>query len=396
MKFNQWTFGLAAVGVVSLASVASAEEKMSAVQALTPTTISGYVNTSAQWNPGTGNANLPAYKFNTGKADGFNLDVVKLTVEKALDEAQWAAGYKVDLLFGPDATIYNTSSKLLGTGTTSDFAIKQAYVALQTPILPNGLTFKMGVFDSIIGYESFDAGSNPNYTRSYGHTLEPQTHTGVLAMYRLTDNVQVAAGVADTFGPSINQRANPPKAESYKTYMGSITITAPESMGVLGGSALYAGVVNGFSTLLVNHDQTSWYAGATLKTPVTGLRVGASYDYLGVSQQPLLPANTTVWVNSLAGYASYQATEKLSLHARGEYLWRTDFAGFAKGQVGGFPASKVLALTGTLQYDLWQNVISRLEVRWDHAANGTKVFGGTSSPTRKNALLLAANVIYKF
>jgi len=37
-----------------------------------------------------------------------------------------------------------------------------------------------------------------------------------------------------------------------------------------------------------------------------------------------------------------------------------------------------------------------LEVRWDHAANGTKVFGGTSSPTRKNALLLAANVIYKF
>jgi hypothetical protein len=251
MKFNQWTLGLAAVGVVSLASVASAEEQMSAVQALTPTTIGGYVNTSAQWNPGTGNANLPAYKFNNkNKADGFNLDVVKLTVEKALDEAQWAAGYKVDLLFGPDANVYGTASSPLAAGTFNDFAIKQAYVALQTPILPNGLTFKMGVFDSVVGYESFDAGSNPNYTRSYGHTIEPQTHTGLLAMYRLSDAVSVAAGIADTFGPSINQRANivaPTKAESYKTYMGSITITAPESMGALAGSALYAGVVNGFS-----------------------------------------------------------------------------------------------------------------------------------------------------
>jgi len=27
--------------------------------------ISGYVDTSAHWNPGTGNANPPAYAFNT-------------------------------------------------------------------------------------------------------------------------------------------------------------------------------------------------------------------------------------------------------------------------------------------------------------------------------------------
>ncbi|MFO1511436.1 MAG: hypothetical protein U1F83_00740 [Verrucomicrobiota bacterium] len=49
MKFNKWTLGLAAVGTVSLPSIAQAEEKVSVVQtALSSTTISGYVDTS--WN----------------------------------------------------------------------------------------------------------------------------------------------------------------------------------------------------------------------------------------------------------------------------------------------------------------------------------------------------------
>jgi hypothetical protein len=51
-----------------------------------------------------------------------------------------------------------------------------------------------------------------------------------------------------------------------------------------------------------------------------------------------------------------------------------------------------------VQYDLWKNVISRLELRWDHSLSGREAFGGTNpgQPNRDNALLLAANVIYKF
>ena len=48
MKFNKWTVGLAAVGLVSLTSAARADEKPSAVQtALSNTTISGDVSASA-------------------------------------------------------------------------------------------------------------------------------------------------------------------------------------------------------------------------------------------------------------------------------------------------------------------------------------------------------------
>ena len=63
MKYNKWTLCLAASGVVSLGSVIQAEEaqkQMSQVMtAVAATTLSGYVDTSAIWKFGTGNANLP-------------------------------------------------------------------------------------------------------------------------------------------------------------------------------------------------------------------------------------------------------------------------------------------------------------------------------------------------
>lgn len=385
MKINKWTMGLAGLGLVSLASVAQAEEtSVPLMTALSSTVISGYVDVSAVWNPGTGNANPAPVSFNAGKQDGFNLNVVGLTLEKPLDEGTWSAGYKADLLFGPDATGYNTS---VGAAA-GDFGIKQAYVALRAPV-GNGLDFKVGVFDTPIGYESFTGYRNPNYTRSYGYTIAPTQHTGVLASYQFNEVVGISAGAANTLASGINTRS--PRAESSKTYMASITLTAPESLGVLAGSAFYAGIVDGFAGN-AGDDQTSYYVGATVATPVAGLRLGAAYDH--VSNFGAMGAGFGSFVSNgghasaTALYASFQASEKLSLHARGEY---------AKVSTVGDDA-KILALTGTVQYDLWQNVISRLEVRWDHSANGNPAFGGTvpGTPTKKNEVMVAANLIYKF
>jgi hypothetical protein len=107
MKYNNWTIALAAGALVSLAPAAVAEEKVnSVVTALSATTLSGYVDTSAQWNFGTGNAHLPDYKFGgASKADGFNFNVVQLRIEKPMSEEEWAAGYRVDLWAGPDANV---------------------------------------------------------------------------------------------------------------------------------------------------------------------------------------------------------------------------------------------------------------------------------------------------
>src|ERR1700722_7792565 len=160
MKFNKWTVGLAAVGAVSLASVARAEEKASSVMtAVSSTTLSGYVDTSMEWNPGTG-THQPAYAFGDGKQDGFNLDAVDIRISKDMDESEWAAGYMIDIFTGAADTQYTGS------------IIRQAYVSLRTPV-GNGIDWKIGLMDNIIGYESTDAPSDPNFTRSYGYTLLP-------------------------------------------------------------------------------------------------------------------------------------------------------------------------------------------------------------------------------
>ena len=433
MKIKQWTAGLAVAGLVSFPTFGSDQEPPSAMLTLLDSTsISGYVNTSAHWNPGTRNVLVPAYSYNRiNKQDGFNLNVIKLSIEKPLGHAESAAGYKVDLLFGPDANSLGTGGldpgavagggpggpgPLGGQEGVSDFNIKQAYVALRAP-LGNGLDFKVGVFDSVIGFEGFDATSNPNYTRSYGYSIEPTTHTGVLATYQFSEIVAVSAGVANTFGPLINEKAwnqtERNKAESYKTYMGSIELIAPGDFGFLKGSSLYLGVVNGWNVNSPTPSrsaatpptypavQTSWYAGMMLNTPIDALRVGAAFDYAGVSKQSLpgAPTISSGYRNASSAYVSYQATEKLSFHGRGEYFTQTS----ARARLA-LP-SKVIATTVTLQYDLWKNVLSRLEVRWDHQADGFGKAYGAINPappisglggTRRNAWLLAGNVIYKF
>jgi hypothetical protein len=393
MKVNKWTIGLAAAGLVSLPSGAQSEEKASPLMtALSSTTIGGYVSSSVWWVPGTGNANLPTFAYGgPAKADGFNLDVVKLSIERPLDEGQWSAGYKADVLFGPDANALNTGS---AGASVQDFAIKQAYVALRAPA-GNGLDLKLGVWDTIIGYETFDSGNNPNYTRSYGYTIEPTTHTGLLATYQLSEMLGIAAGMANTFGPTINGRAHPPTgnhAESYKTYMGSVAFTAPESMGFMQGSTLYAGVINGFDSAIAD-DRTHWYLGGTVATPVTGLKLGASFDYTTADlddTNPNGPAHP--YIGAYAAYLSFAASEKLSFHARGEYA----NADAAVASVLG--TTKVFALTGTVQYDLWKNVLSRLEARWDHSANGNEAYGddGLGNANKKNNFIFAANLVYKF
>ena len=427
MKFNKWTLGLAALGAVSLTSAARADEKQSAVQtALSNTTISGSVSASAQvaLDPNAlAYHNSVAYPipFQYGKQDGFNLDVVRLTIAKPEDESPWASGYQVDLMFGPDAVGYNNSPG----ASNSDIAIKQAYVTLRTPV-GNGIDWKIGVFDTIIGYEVTDAGNNPNYTRSWGYAVEPTEHTGILGTYKINDMFTVSAGIANTLTAGINSRNTSNSGSGLngtgqasdwkKTVMGSVAMTAPSSWGWAAGSQAYVGAVYGFSSGgsvgnfgggtggnsgYAAGDQFNGYAGITLNTPCKALTVGAAFDYvqnLGGGQNYSSDNYSThndVYVVGL--YTTYKVTDKLSLNARGEYMHGESIHAYTgKGSYSYSYGSDAFELTGTVEYDLWANVVSRVEVRWDHLAQGTSSIGRGNSDMNRSALGLYANVIYKF
>ena len=351
MKFNKWTVALAAAGLVSIGHNAQAEEGY--ISALSKTTLSGFVDTSLSLSEGGGDTALPGRVLYQGaeKMNGFNLDVVQLSLASPMDESDWAAGYAVDLLLGPDASFYSTSIGGNGAADQDDVAVRQAYVNTRVPV-GNGLDLKLGVFDAIIGYEGFSNRDNPNYSRNMAYNLQPFNHTGVLAGYQVNDLISVQAGVANTGGSAIADRADSTGAVSY---MGSVAVEAPDSFGALAGATLYVGLMRFGGT--GGEEQENIYIGSTIPTPIEGLSLGAAYD--GISGA----ADADVF----AGYASYQATDKMSLHGRIEYLdgdhgvLINSFDG-----AGNAVDDEMLSLTGTVQYDLWENVLTRAEVRWDN------------------------------
>jgi len=402
MKINEWTLGLAAVGVVSLASVAQADEaKLVPLNtALSSTTISGYVDTSAMWNPGTGgNVNVAPYAFNAGKHDGFNLNLVDIKISKPIDEGKFSAGYTADLMYGPDSAIINPSGG-------SSAAIREAHVDLSVPV-GNGLVFQVGRFGNLLGYESTTSYSNPNYTRSYAWTLEPTLHDGILATYKVNDVVTGQIGVANTVTTgAINSQNTSGRfgsvIDSQKAVVSLLTLTAPESFGSMKGSAFYAGVDYGAgasgTAKADGKEKTHLYLGTTINTPIKELTFGAAYDSIWHMD---IGGVDTGYASAIAGYSSYKITDKATFSVRGEYA-HGDFLSALDGYTAAFPPKGkdfegVFAATGTFDYSLWANVVTRLEARWDHATDGSSPFGGTfGAPNRKNELTLAMNVIYKF
>jgi hypothetical protein len=366
------------------------------------------VDTSAIWKFGTGHQLVGRSYDGAAKQDGFNLNVVKVQLEKPLKaEDNWAAGYNVGLLYGPDANTLATTSSLGRWANRSDFAIKNAYVAVRLPV-HNGLDLKMGVWDSLVGYEVFEAGNNPNYSRSFAYAIEPKQHTGLLASFRVSDMLSLSAGIANggglqmttsgarynvTFDNKINKRST---VESLKSYMGSVTLTAPESLGAFKGATLYAGIVNTPVSARDDNfagaapDVVNYYVGATLPLGIEGLSLGACYDYRGSSKDKAANIHST-WANAVSGYLCYQATEKLKFCNRLEYATGSDGTWYFNPKHA--EKNQLLGETITVEYDLWANVVSRLELRWDHDLRGDGIF---NDGTDRNALSLALNLIYKF
>lgn len=405
MKFNKWTLGLAAVGAVSMASAVRADEaKMSAVQtALSNTTISGFVDIGIQGNFGNQSVNstLPPYANNSygedGQRnpirDGFSLNAVNIAIDRPLDDSSWSAGYHVELNTGVGAisgvslanNFDNGTSDMAGSQNEGNLVVRQAYITMRTP-LGNGIDWKLGVFDGITGYESNTGYKNPNYTRSYGYIINPTTFTGILGTYQVISGVSVSAGVANRgnyqgFGQNNNDNTGTGTAIAQKDFIFATSLTAPESWGWLKGSALNAGTVQSFD----NNGVDIYSVNLSLATPVAGLKVGVAWDALN---SRVIPADFNIY----GVYATYQATDKLAFNLRGEFVDGTD----ADGGKGSNPFNNLgrgEEVTATIEYNLWANMLTRVEFRWDHA-EFTHPY--SNSETGANAFLLAFNAVYKF
>jgi hypothetical protein len=330
-----------------------------------------------------------------------------------LGEESWSSGYRVDLLFGPDAIGYNPSA---GLESDSELAIKQAYVDVMFP-MGNGLEMKMGVFNTLVGYEVFESYQNPNYSRSFGWQLEPIQHTGLLLNYQLTEGLGISGGVANTWYWGNNYRS--PRGETDKSFMASISLEAPDSWGSMSGSSLYVGVVEGFGNNSYNRgdgnpsykNTASFYAGGSLLTPVDGLAIGAAFDYRW-DGETVVPVGGTYpltgpdnWAYAIAGYVTFAASEKWNLALRADWTSGSDGTWYDAGIAGASDQqNRLFALTATADYALWANVLTRFEVRWDRSLTDDSPYGGDLDPNNggwdkdpdQAAVTLAANLVFVF
>jgi hypothetical protein len=365
MKMNKWTVGLAAAGVVSLASTAQAEEN-SVLTSLGSTVLSGSVE--ASYIGGFSSDN------NLYSDGGFGAHGASLSVGSPLGGGDYAAGYNVELLLGQRAASF--------AGAGDEFLLKNANVGMSLPF-GNGIDLTLGLFDTIVGYEVEASASNPNVMRSYGYGIEPFTHTGLLASTSIAEGLNFSAALInqfdstdDTEGSNPNNASNDGHAQL--GYGLAVEYTLPDSLGFLAGNSVYVGYVNGNddgnvatgdTTGVATNDNSLLYIGANVNTPIEGLSLGLAYDDREWS--------TNDWeAQTFAVYGQYALSDSTSVGLR------YDTGEFDTGATGEDSAQMI---TVTLNHQLWDNLTTRFEVGYENGAgalltNALQTAGGNFDP----------------
>ncbi len=396
--------GLCTAAIVGLGSVgASAEEKIApkTLEFLEATTISGYVQASYVLNVDGGaadnnrrNGRDPGYTSGTyvnhwrafDNDEGFTLNAIKLVLEKPLGEGDWAAGYRVDLLFGDDATQLNRAEGSSGPFFDADddnpeeqgmgLYLEQGYVAFRVPV-GNGIDFKFGRFVALSGYEVIEGPANLNFSRGLLFTFaEPLGYTGILAAHRWNDTFDTQIGLVngwnswsedDNVSPALITR------QGFRNSSGTFSLGVSTFLGDARTSdTAFGGIGTSASTLRYVNGVMNW-------KPTEKVLIGAD-SVFGVQQKAVNNHHTEqFW--GVGAYGKVQATEKVYLAGRAEYLHarhgaifginRSGFDPNIVGDPGAGSSPKPVntwEVTGTIGIDVWKNLLMRFEGRVDQAS----------------------------
>jgi hypothetical protein len=390
-------------------------------------TLSGYVDVSyteqfGGRGTGFGGNQAIGHQFDVNN-NNFNVQAVKIALEKALpDKNEWAAGFRIDTIYGADARslgdagFSNLSSGGASSVGNSTFALEQALVKFRIPV-GNGLDIYAGKFVTFLGYEVIESPANLNFSRGLLFTNAiPLTHTGVYADYKFNDTFEAKFGVVDGWNNSISPgstgAANTTDQQNDypfggKAITGQLNITAPGKNANICQSFIYSpggenygagsfdnGPVAVYdiwgnwnptfvkdSALTLGFNVDFGYNGAAggvgfgnpngVSQGNNPAGLGAGTDFGGVA------GDSNTWYG-VALYASYKLNKVITLSARGEYL-HGDAAEVPKFGPAGTNTDD-FSETLTASFAVWDNLLTRVEYRYDHVVNGT-VFNNLGATT---------------
>ncbi len=338
------------------------------VSAMSPITLSGFVEASYFYDVANSHDSHPAgYLWNT-TLNSFTLNKVKVTLaSQGVDKTKWDAAYRASLIFGQDAPIVNTGSGIAGFA-----AVREAYVELNVPV-GTGLDIKAGELISLLNWESGDGGAvNANFSQGYQwyYTGNPPD-AGVQMSYDFNDKVGLKARLQ-------NGLYNGPVATGPKTFMGGLYLNPDKktTLAFLG----FAGRQN-FPGIYWDIYGGS-FLGSRQLCETYNLTFATEFDWFQFANSPIAPPGASdghFW--SIGGWLTADFTPKVGIGLRAEFLndptgFGTIFNSPAPGSDAAFPGAiyttgegqELSSVTLTLDWKPVPAIKIQPEIRWNHSS----------------------------
>jgi hypothetical protein len=299
-------------------------------------------------------------------ANSFQLDQLWFGIGKpATMESN--AGFRADIVYGAGADANREGTFFTDDTDSIDFDdhgtgdlphLFQAYAEYLAPVGANGISIKAGRFATPIGAESLRQDANFNITRGATWALQPVNHTGVsIGGHCDRCNMDWMLGVVNSYSDTMSDRDNEKGYLASLKYSGE-TFAVSTNLFYGGDSGDWApwafitgldesgiqrsGDKIGVADLVVN-----W-------NPTDRLSTWANYDFYWTDDTNNTDL-TSLNIHAFALASRYGITDATGVALRGEYQW-WDWNG---------PNIHYWTITGTLDHKLTENLIVKLEGRYD-------------------------------
>lgn len=329
--------------------------------------IFGHAEASWTHNFTSGGRLLPGRVFDIENDDP-TLNQIDLTVERSveLNADHWDFGGRVEFIWGGDPRFIHSLGLFdyqgFDNGTDNQFDLNQAYVDINAPV-GNGLRVRMGKFVTLLGYEVINPTGNPLYSHSYmfGYAI-PFTHTGIVATYKVNDQLTVNAGVTRGWDTTLEDN------NGALGFLGSAAFTLSDK------TAFSVNVVAGPDQAGNNNDWRTVIDAVLTHKISDDLTVGLNADYGYEADSAASVSGSDAQWFGVAGYLSKTLNKSLTLNARAEYFNDQDGARISGTSTSWYEATLGVAIKPMPDDPVGQNLVLRPEVRFDYAEE--PVFNG--------------------
>lgn len=296
---------------------------------------------------GTHTKALPLFN---SRPDEYQLHQAWFYAEKAIDTScGFDLGGRIDYVYGtdgPDTQAFGIANNHWDNGWDHGNDYGHAIPQLYLEAGYGDLSFKVGHFYTIIGWEVVTAPDNFFYSHAYTmYNSEPFTHTGALGTLALTDDIEVYGGY--TFGWDSGFEDNG------DSFLGGVSLTLSDDV-----SLTYATVAGRFADKGGQGTRGYMHSIVADVTLTDSLQYILQSDYLDRQTHTSAVDANTFGINQ---YLIYTINDCMA--AGGRFEWYNYEGIFGAPNIGN--SSDLYALTMGLNYKPHANILVRPELRFD-------------------------------